>query len=223
MHVDLERQEPVTMMSSDESGLQALWRESERRLYPLATTSPERYERVVRIARRVADDLSSVSKASELTKAWSNRGSVVEKAAAALSLVAGDLPVDDLAGVGFALRDAEIRATAHEQAQTDIVAAAREQGNAWARLHETGDLSTGLASPYQTIDLHLESGAAIVAAVESNPMTAKPNHVLTVIKMDPVTAAPVDIDPGIAEIEEHDDPEAFLAARDRLVTFIEER
>ena len=123
--------------------------------------------------------------------------------------------------MGFALRDAEIRASEHERQQARIVETARSEGSAWARLHETGDLSSGLASPYQTIDMHLATGAAIVAAVESNPMTARANHVLTVIRMDPETAVPVDIDPGIAEVEEHDDPQEFLAARDRPVTLIE--
>jgi len=176
---------------------------------------------VVQIARRVADDLLTIDDADQLTAAWSDGQRWVEDAAAALSMVLGDLPVDDLAGVGFALRDAEIRASEHEQQQARIVETARSEGSAWARLHETGDLESGLASPYQTIDMHLATGAAIVAAVESNPMTARANYVLTVIRMDSETAVPVDIDPGIAEVEEHDDPQEFLAARDRLVALIE--
>lgn len=211
-------------MTNDDQGgsaLRALWRESERRLYPLATTSPERYERVVRIARRLADDLSDAGDAEQLTALWPESGGAVERAAGALSMAFDDLPVDDLAGVGFALRDAEIRANAHKQAQQDIVDQARTEGNTWARLHETGDLASGLASPYQAIDLHLTSGAAIVSAVESDPMTGRPNHVLTVIRMDPETAEPIDIDPGIAEVQEFVDPEKFLRARDQLTGVIE--
>ncbi len=211
------------MKNTDESGnaIRALWRESERRLYPLATTAPERYERVVRVARRLADDLSNAQNAKQLDAAWPESRDLVEQAATALGLSLSDLPVDDLAGVGFALRDAELRANAHQEEQRSIVEQARADGNTWARLHETGELASGLASPYQTIDLHLSSGAAIVAAVESDPMTGRPNHVLTVILMNPETGEPVDIDPGIAEVQEFSDPQKFLSARDQLTSFID--
>lgn len=211
-------------MTTDErqgAGLRAQWKESERRLYPLATTSPDKYERLVRIARALADDLATVRDETHLTDAWSGHEQLVERSVGSAGVVLGDLPVVDVAGVGFALRDAELRASAHQDEQMRIVAEARAFGEAWATLHETGDLASGLAAPYQSIELHLATGVAIVSSVESNPMTARANHVLTVIRMDPMTAAPTDIEPGIAEIQELDDLESFIGARRALHALVE--
>jgi hypothetical protein len=133
----------------------------------------------------------------------------------------GDLPAVHIAGVGFALRDAELRASAHQGDQIQIVAEARSSGAAWAKLHETGDLSVGLADPYQSIELHLATGVAIVSAVESNPATMLPNYVLTVIRMDPVTAVPTDIDPGIVDVQELNDVDSFTTAQGQLYALVE--
>jgi hypothetical protein len=133
----------------------------------------------------------------------------------------GDLPAVHGAGVGFALRDAELRASAHQGDQIQIVAEARSSGAAWAKLHETGDLSVGLADPYQSIELHLATGVAIVSAVESNPATMLPNYVLTVIRMDPVTAVPTDIDPGIVDVQELNDVDSFTTAQGQLYALVE--
>lgn len=202
-------------------GLRAQWRESERRLYPLATTSPERYEQVVKIARGLADDLASVATLDDLGRAWSGCDVRTMTASHAVGVPIGDLPVSDVAGVGFALRDAELRASDYQHQQQSLVAAARERGDTWVTLHETGNLPNGLLDAYQGIELHLGSGVAIVAAVEPNPATARANYVLTVIRMDPFTAAPTDIDPGIADVQEHDDVESFRAARRDLRALVE--
>ena len=122
-----------------------------------------------------------------------------------------------IAGVGFALRDAELRALAHRQEMIDLIAASRGRGDEWAQLHETGDLAHGLLAPYSAIELHLESGAAVVSSVEPNPVDGSANHVLTVIRMDPTTGEPVDIDPGIAETEEYRDAAEFTSARAALL------
>ena len=43
------------------AALAAHWNESERRLYPTATTNPDAYQSAVRLVRAVADALSDVS------------------------------------------------------------------------------------------------------------------------------------------------------------------
>ncbi len=201
--------------------LRAQWKEAERRMYPLATTAPAKYEQVVRIARQLANDLASVTTETDLVAAWDDHGQRTGVAAANANVPLGDLSGVDVAGTGFALRDAEIRSLGHQRDQQQLVAAAHARGDAWVRLHETGDLSRGLYDPYQAIDLHLASGAAIVASVETEPSTGAANHVLTVIKMDPFSGVPTDIEPGIADVQEHADEGSFERARSQLVELIE--
>jgi hypothetical protein len=210
-------------MSADArlEALRAQWKEAERRMYPLATTAPAKYEQLVRIARQLADDLASVRTEPDLVAAWDDHAQRTGAAAAAANVPLGELSGVDVAGTGFALRDAEIRSFEHQRDQQQLVAAARARGDAWVRLHEAGDLGRGLYDPYQAIDLHLASGAAIVASVETEPSTGAANHVLTVIKMDPFSGVPTDIEPGIADVQEHADEGSFERARSQLVELIE--
>lgn len=201
--------------------LRAQWKEAERRMYPLATTAPAKYEQVVRIARQLANDLASVTTGLDLVAAWDDHAVRTGDAASSANVPLGDLSGVDVAGTGFALRDAEIRSLEHHRDQQQLVAAARARGDAWVRLHEAGDLGRGLYDPYQAIDLHLASGAAIVATVETEPSSGAAIHVLTVIKMDSFSGVPTDIEPGIADVQEHADGAAFERARDQLVALIE--
>lgn len=199
------------------SMLRPVWTEAERKLYPLATVSPEKYEQVIRLAREVADGLTNVTSEAELAEHWADGTSLVDEAAGRIGVPVGDLPPENVAGVGFALRDAELRALEHQKQLATTISAAKQDGESWALLHEQGDLSHGLMDPYSAIHLHLTTGAAIVSSVEQNPVDGQVNHVLTVIRMDSTTGEAVDIDPGIADIQEHADAAVFLEARTSLI------
>lgn len=213
----------MTAAHHSTEALRALWRESERKMYPLATNAPEKYQQVIRLARQIADDLSSIVTVDSLIEEWDLRERAVREAVDAIEVPLGDLPSDDVAGVGFALRDAEVRALEHQHDQQQRVAMARKKGSMWATLHETGSLKSGLADAYQAIEMHLDSGAAIVASVELDPATGAANYVLTVIEMDISNGAPVDIDPGIADVQEFSDLDRFSEARTSLRALIESR
>ncbi len=207
----------MTSPTADVAALRALWTESERKLYPLATVNPEKYERLVLVAREVANDLGVVETHDGLAAHWQQSTAIVRAASTRADLPLGDLPELDVAGVAFALRDAEIRALEHHRKMAQAIGSAAERGDEWVLLHETGTLGQGLIEPYSAIEMHLGTGAAIVSSVEPNPATGRANHVLTVIRLDPATGDPVDLDPGIAAIEEHDDADTFSAARVELV------
>ncbi len=201
--------------------LRALWAEAERKLYPLATVSPQKYEQLIRLARESADDLAVVDTVDGLAAHWPQGTAIVRAASARADLPLGDLPEGDVAGVAFALRDAELRAAEHQRHLDSVIRAATERGDTWALIHETGDLNHGLANAYSAIELHLSSGAAIVASVEPNPVDGSTNHVLNVIRLDPATGSPVDLDPGVAELEEHPTVEEFVSGREKLKKTVE--
>ena len=207
---------PKDITPKEIEALRPQWAEAERKMYPLATVSPEKYQQLVRLAREVADGLAHVTTSTELAARWSDATSLVTAAAERLSIPVGDLPPQHVGGVGFALRDAELREIAYRHEMTALIASARANGEEWALLHETGDLAHGLLAPYSAIELQLGTGAALVSSVEPNPVDGSANHVLTVIRMNSTTGEVIEIDPGIAETEEYSDAADFTAARASL-------
>lgn len=201
--------------------LVALWAESERRLYPLATTAPEKYEQLIRLARAVSDQLADVESGAGLSDRWQGAEVLANEAAQGANLVLGDLPPLDVAGVGFSLRHREVRELEHRHQQRDLIDAARRDNQAWVELFSRGSVEQGLADPFQAIEMHVRTGVAIVSSVEQDPIAGGVNHVLTVVQLDPESGAIVDPDPGITEIRELDSAERFAVERVELVALID--
>lgn len=164
--------------------LAAHWDESERRLYPVATTNPDAYQTAVRLVRAVADALAEVEDLDALAGWWERRSDLVDEALRVSGDIAGyRLPEPEIAGAGFAIRRRELLAEQAERRRRDCIAAAREAGRAWALVHEQGDLGSGLVDPYQRIDLHLATGLAVVSTVEPDPSTMAPTYVVMVAEL----------------------------------------
>ena len=201
--------------SMSEAALRALWAESERRLYPLATTSPERYEHVIRLARATADRLNDVDGSAQLLPRWNDADSIVANAIADAGLPAGDFSPLDVAGLAFSVRMREVKEAEHRAQQVVRIDGARSQGAEWVQLHEKGALEHGLMDTYSSIEMHLASGAAMVCSVEQNPQSAAANFVLTVILMDVENGQMIDMDPGIFPMSEHDTADELTRAVSR--------
>lgn len=201
--------------------LQALWRESERKMYPLAASAPTRYQQVILLARAVANELADITDSGALAKRWEERDSLVQSVANRQGLPLGDLPEADVAGVAFVLRYNEIRAREHQESMIRVVADARGANEAWVTLHERGNLNHGLMDPFQAIELHLGTGLGLVTSVEASPVDGLANYVLTIIRMDPTTGAATDMDPRLADASEHSSVTEYNASRAQLRHFIE--
>jgi hypothetical protein len=202
--------------------LQALWRESERKMYPLATSAPTRYQQVILLARAVANELADIPTSGELAKRWEERDSLVQSVADRHGVPLGDLPEIDVAGVAFVLRHNEIRAREHQESMIRMLDEARGANQAWVTLHERGNLNHGLMDPYQAIELHLATGLGLVTSVESNPVDGQANYVLTIIRMDPATGAATDMDPRLVDASERSSVTEYTASRAELRQFIEQ-
>jgi hypothetical protein len=199
------------------------WAESERRLYPLATTSPARYEQAIRLVRAVADGLRATDSVDALLVQWTDATSIVATAASEHGLAIGDLPVEHIAGAAFALRAGELSAAEQQRRQREAIEEARTAGLSWVTLQERGDLGAGLIDPFHSIEMHVPTGLAIVTTVEMDPSTGGPNHVLAVAALDPATGGLIDADPGVADWTEHRESSELAAARQALVELIEVR
>lgn len=210
------------MSVHSEDSLRVLWAESERRLYPLATSVPERYEQVVLLARAVANRLGDISSSAELVARWADAEAIVAEALADSALPGGGFAPVDVAGLAFSVRMREVKELEHQSEQTQRIANAQVATETWVDLHQRGSLEQGLMDPYSKIELHLASGAAMVSAVEQNPADGTANYVLTVIRMDTTNGRMIDADPGILPVSECSTSAGLLEAVDSARMVIEE-
>ena len=189
--------------------LAAYWDESERRLYPTATTNPDAYQSAVRLVRAVADALAQVSELDELVQRWEHRSDTLEEAVRATGAAVAYGLSEATVGAGFAMRRRELLAERSERRRRERIAAAREAGRAWALIHEQGDLGSGLVDPYQRVELHLSTGLAVVSMVEPDPSTMKPTYVVTVVAMGDEPGHASGIDAASFDGCETSDPQRF--------------
>lgn len=196
--------------------LVAYWNESERRLYPTATTNPDAYKSAVKLVRAVADALAPVADLEELARRWESRSDTLDEATKAT----GEVPAygldAEIAGAGFALRRRELLAELAERLRRERIAAARRAGRDWAVVHEQGRLASGLVDPYQCIELHLPTGLAMVSMVEPDPSTMSPVYVVTVTEMGDEQGSAPEVDAGAFDDLETGDPQQFEEHRRQM-------
>ena len=201
--------------------LAAHWNESERRLYPTATTNPDAYQSAVKLVRAVADALVDVSDLEELVQRWEYRSAVLDAAVSATGETIAYGLTEATAGCGFAIRRRELLNERAERQRRESINAARQGGQVWAVIHEQGDLASGLADPYQCMEMHLPTGLAVVSMVEPDPSTMTPVYVVTVTDTgEPGGGAP-GIDAGSFEDLETADLELFEENRRAMRSRVE--
>lgn len=201
--------------------LAAHWNESERRLYPTATTNPDAYQSAVTLVRAVADALAAVSDLEDLTQRWENRSAILDEAVRETGESIAYGLTEATAGCGFAIRRRELLNERAERQRRERINAARQAGRTWAVIHEQGDLGSGLVDPYQCMEMHLPTGLAVVSMVEPDPSTMTPVYVVTVTEMGEPGGATPGIDAGSFEDLETADPELFEDNRQAMRSQVE--
>jgi hypothetical protein len=201
--------------------LRSSWRASEQALYSLGGGDVERYQRAIQLVRAVADDLRDVTSTVALADRWPEAGSIVSAAVERIGLPLGSLPVDQVAGAAFALRQTALQVEEARRARSELIEAARAEGADWVVLHETGDPLAGFADPYGSTRMHLASGLAIVASTQPDLTTGAAVCSLTVIRLDLRTGDLVDDDPGIADLD-YSDSSSFRSGQTALQGVVEE-
>ena len=202
--------------------LAAHWNESERRLYPVATTNPDSYTSAVRLVRAVADALAEVGDLNELAERWERRSEMVDEAVRATGDIAAyRLGESEVAGAGFAMRRRELLAERAERRRRERIAAARRAGQVWAVVHEQGDLGSGLVNPYQCVELHLATGLGVVSTVEPDPSTMLPTYVVMVVALGDEGGQTAGIDAASFGDFETGDPQLFEEHRRTMKSRVE--
>jgi hypothetical protein len=165
------------------------WRDAENRLYPIVMVRPDLYERSITLVRETVDELRDVTTVEELVAADTGSEGLIVRILRRRGLPADELDLGLIAGAAFAVRHAELGATAARARSTARIAAARERGDEWVLLHETQQRMAGAAPtpPYHRLEMRLADGLGLHLYVSPDPSTARPVYGLETVLLDAET------------------------------------
>ncbi|MEX3010634.1 hypothetical protein [Hoeflea sp. TYP-13] len=192
------------------------WDECERQLFAMVGMDADRYEKIILAVRALADEMRDISSIEQLTASWPQAGEMLSKAAAARGFSASMLPQDKVAGAAFALRQREINQQLQYQARRNLINSARQSGDDWVMLDESGNIESGNFDAYRSTEMHVASGYAVMSMVQVDPGSGAPEYVVAVVRLDPETGELLDAEPGIQDWMSHAQQAEFSENRDMV-------
>ena len=172
-------------MSERPEELSRRWQRAEERLYPVVMVRPDLYELSLRLVRAVADRLALYLSEEALAEAYRGAGELVTQAAREEQIPTSELDLGLVADAGFSLRRREVVTELHRSEAIRRIQAARERGQPWTVLYETGSGFPPL--PYRRLEMQVADGAGLHAFIELDPGTGQPVYGLEAVQLDPAT------------------------------------
>lgn len=172
-------------MTERSEELSRRWQRAEERLYPVVMVRPDLYELSLRLVRAVADRLAPCLSEEALAEAYRRAGELVTQAAREEQIPTTELDLGLVADAGFSLRRREVVAEVHRSEAIRHIQAARERGQPWTVLYETGSGFPPL--PYRRLEMHVADGVGLHAFIEQDPGTGQPVYGLEAVQLDPAT------------------------------------
>jgi hypothetical protein len=194
----------------------SLWKESERQMYPLAVADAPRYQRIITIVRALADDMRQIDSIDDLIGHWPQAHEMLLGSATTHAFSTGGLPIEQVTGAAFALREREIMEQNSRKLLMERINKANLEADIWVTLDEAGNVNSGLMDPYRCTEMHLATGLALMSMTQSDPSTGEPIFVISVIKLDPVNGNLLDSSPGIEDWSEHSQQRDFITHRTQV-------
>ena len=165
------------------------WQAAEEQLYPVVMVRPDLYERSIQLVRSVADELRELTTPAALLEAFGRSGEiaarVIRRESLELEVEGVDLVLATTAA--FSLRYRELVGEVARRQAIERIQAARERGDAWVVLHESGTPEQAPAVPYRRLEMHLGDGSGLHVFVQQDPETAAPVYAVEPVQLDPRT------------------------------------
>ena len=186
------------------------WDEAEARLFPTVMARPDLYQqsvsmiqRLLALLRETCPDLASLLAAHE------RGGDLAADLSPDLAEQAdAGIRPDLVAAAACAMRYRELMASLAAAGRLTALARARDQGQAWAVVEETGSPDRAPFVPYQRIEAEVGTGRAVIISIEPDETLSRVVHRLDEGQVDLVTGG---LQVGEA-IGSYLDPEAVAAA-----------
>jgi hypothetical protein len=163
------------------------WRAAEEQLYPVVMVRPDLYERSIEIVRSVADELRAFGTPAALLDGFGRAAEIAAGVVRRESLATEGVDLALATTAAFSLRYRELVGEVARERAIERIRAARERGDAWVVLHESGTLEQAPAVPYRRLEMHLGDGAGLHLFVQQDPETAAPVYGVESVQLDPQT------------------------------------
>jgi hypothetical protein len=182
------------------------WDQAEARLFPTIMARPDVYQQSVTLIQQLLGRLRDTCPDLPALLAAHERGGdlVADLAGAADTGIQPDL----VAAAACAMRYRELVASLGAQGRLAALARARDQGQAWAVVEETGSPDRAPFVPYQRIEAEVSTGRAVIISIEPDETLSRAVHRLDEGQVDLVTGG---LQVGEA-VGSYLDPDAAAAA-----------
>lgn len=178
------------------------WDQAEARLFPTIMARPDVYQQSVSLIQRLLGMLrETCPDLPALLAAHERGGDLVTEAAPGIQ-------PDLVAAAACAMRYRELVASLAAQGRLAALARARDRGQSWAVVEESGSEDRAPFVPYQRIEAEVATGRAVIISIEPDETLSRAVHRLDRGQVDLTTGA-LRIDEDIGS---YLDPSAFAAA-----------
>jgi hypothetical protein len=161
------------------------WDQAEARLFPTIMARPDVYQQSVTLIQQLLGRLRDTCSDLPALLAAHERGGdlVADLTGAADTGIQPDL----VAAAACAMRYRELMASLAAQGRLAALARARDQGQAWAVVEETGSPDRAPYVPYQRIEAEVGTGRAVIISIEPDETLSRAVHRLDEGQVDLVT------------------------------------
>ena len=171
------------MTASDLAGARKSWRAAEARLYPLAMTDVDGYQRALVLVAAVCDQLrASTTTSSDLLAHQARAAELVAAACDTTGTRAHGLEPDDIFASAAAVRDRELAGEEQRLARLAAIERARLAESSWTDLH-----ADALGPRVPHLRIHTGTGWAILTELGGDPDTGAPVFLVTTTLVDLAT------------------------------------
>jgi hypothetical protein len=161
------------------------WDEAEARLFPTIMARPDVYQQSVSLIQRLVGELRETCLDLPALLAAHERGG--DLAAELAGEADPGIQPDLVAAAACAMRYRELVASLAAQDRLAALARARDQGQAWAVVEETGSPDRAPFVPYQRIEAEVGTGRAVIISIEPDETLSRAVHRLDEGQVDLVT------------------------------------
>jgi hypothetical protein len=161
------------------------WDQAEARLFPTIMARPDVYQQSVTLIQRLLGRLRDTCADLPALLAAHERGGdlVADLAGEADTGIQPDL----VAASACAMRYRELVASMVIQGRLAALARARDQGQSWAVVEETGSPDRAPFVPYQRVEAEVGTGRAVIISIEPDETLSRAVHRLDAGQIDLVT------------------------------------
>ena len=153
---------------------------AEARLYPMAMTDPDGYQRATLLVGLVADELRRGG--ADIATVLGRRSELISRTpllAEAAGLTLGGLPADAVVDAASALRCRELQGIATAESVRNRISAARASGVEW--LTDAADPAEVMGGTYRRVETHVPTGSTLAMSIESGGGNAGPTYVIELV------------------------------------------